>query len=348
VKYLRVLLPYLPLPPENSEPNEWAVKDLNHLKKPDVVVATPVNHRFSGELEYVKAAKSMGIPTVIINQSWDNLTTKGLYHVVPDLLLVWNEAQKKEAVEIHGIPEENIAVTGAPFFDKWFHHRQCEDRKEFCDKVGLNHKKPFVLYLGSSSKIAEDETWLIKDIHDGLEGVGLLVRPHPANTKHYSKLIDGFVPYPSNGSLKIKDDFVVYPIDGELPEDEGSQQDFYNALKQCVCVIGINTSGMIDAVINGKPCIAFMSNKYRLTQRETAHFQQMIETAYVAFTPEKVAYHIARLIGGEDDRWSVRKKFVKQFIRPRGLDRKAGEIAAQEVERIANAKVHRLLHRQQT
>jgi hypothetical protein len=335
VKYLRVLLPYLPLPPENRKPDEWVVKDLIS-RKPDVVVATPVNHRFSGELEYVKAAKSMGIPTVIINQSWDNLTTKGLYHVVPDLLLVWNEAQKKEAVEIHGIPEENIVITGAPFFDKWFHHRQCEDRKEFCDKVGLNHKKPFVLYLGSSSKIAEDETWLIKDIHDGLEGVGLLVRPHPANTKHYSKLIDGFVPYPSNGSLKIKDDFVVYPIDGELPEDEGSQQDFYNALKQCVCVIGINTSGMIDAVINGKPCIAFMSNKYRLTQRETAHFQQMIETAYVAFTPEKVAYHIARLIGGEDDRWSVRKKFVKQFIRPRGLDRKAGEIAAQEVERIAN------------
>jgi len=347
VRYFKPILPYLSLPPEDRKPVfEWVVKDLIS-RKPDVVVAMPVNHRFSGELEYVKAAKKLGIPTVVLNQSWDNLTTKGLYHVAPDLLLTWNDSQRMEAMDIHGIPEENIQVVGAPFFDKWFYHRDVEDRKEFCGRVGINHKKPFILYLGSSFNIAENETWLIRDIYNGLENIGLLVRPHPANTKHYIKLVGSdFVPYTADGALRIKDDFIVYPIGGVLPESDSEQQNFYNALKHCICVVGINTSAMIDAIINGKPCIAFMSDKYRLTQLESTHFKQMLDADVleIARTPADIVNIVESLARGEDVRWQNRRDFVREFIRPKGLDRMAGKLAA---ERIVNAKVRGVLHRQQ-
>jgi hypothetical protein len=332
VRYFRPILPYLPLPSEDRKPLfEWATKDLI-ARQPDVVVATPVNHRFSGELEYVKAAKELGIPTVGVNQSWDNLTTKGLFHVAPDLMLVWNETQKKEAIEIHDISKESIEIIGAPFFDKWFQHRNCENRKKFCKKVGLDHKRPFVLYLGSSSNIAENETWLIEKLYDKLD-IGMLVRPHPANTRNYIKLAGkAFIPL-TKGALRIKDDFVVYPIGGELPEDETAQQDFYNALKHCVCVIGINTSGMIDAVINGKPVVSVMSDEYRLTQSEATHFKQMADADILetANTTQEAVEIIKSLARGEDNRWESRRQFVRKFIRPRGLDRMAGELAAERI-----------------
>ena len=83
----------------------------------DVVIVTPTNLRKGEEIEYVKAAKALNIPTVVPVHTWDNLTTKDLIHVAPDLTLVWNLAQLKEAVDIHGIPECQIVITGTPIMD---------------------------------------------------------------------------------------------------------------------------------------------------------------------------------------------------------------------------------------
>ena len=65
---------------------------------PDAVLATPVNFRHSSaDLEYLKATKWLGIPAVLPVYSWDNLTVRGLVHVIPDLVLAWNEVQAEEA-----------------------------------------------------------------------------------------------------------------------------------------------------------------------------------------------------------------------------------------------------------
>ncbi len=87
--------------------------------RPDIVVASPGNLRFPPEVEYLKAAKAIGIPTVIPVFSWDNLTTKGLYHIIPDLLLAWNQTQVDEANRIHRVPRDRTVITGAPVFDGW-------------------------------------------------------------------------------------------------------------------------------------------------------------------------------------------------------------------------------------
>ncbi len=52
--------------------------------RPDVVVASPFIFPVSKELEYIKAAKALSIPTVGAVLSWDNLTSKGTFHVIPD------------------------------------------------------------------------------------------------------------------------------------------------------------------------------------------------------------------------------------------------------------------------
>ena len=114
-----------------SRPVRWSLRTIERLappdrsvthclreSRPDVVVASPTNMHHSQEVEYVKAAVALGVPTLIPVLSWDNLTTKGLLHVTPEITLVWNSSQAGEAAGIHGIPADRIVVTGSPFLDK--------------------------------------------------------------------------------------------------------------------------------------------------------------------------------------------------------------------------------------
>jgi len=298
----------------------------NH--RPDIVVASPINMRFSEEVEYIKAAKALGIPTAVPVLSWDNLTTKGVFHVIPDLTLAWNHTQFESAKEIHRVPPDKIVVTGAPFFDKWFDSPVAGERESFCRQAGLPPERPFVAYLGSSMNIARDETWLVRELsaclkrhaNPSIKGMNILVRPHPANAFIYERL-EG-------------ENIQVYPKKGALPDTESSMRDFYNTLRYCVATVGINTTGMIDAVIADKPCVTIMTDQYRSTQALTAHFQCLLDADVleIAKSSSECVDILKRLCGGGDSKGHLRRKFVADFIRPRGLQRPAGAVAAEAIE----------------
>lgn len=304
-------------------------------RKPDVLVATPINLRASEEVEYVKAAKALNIPTVVPVLSWDNLTTKGIFHIIPDLTCVWNETQRHEANSINGVPTNQIVVTGSPFFDKWFNNDDLlEGRMQFCQRIGIDPYKPYLVYIGSTNRIAPDEIWLIKEISNCIKDhfeprireLGLLVRPHPTVARKYTKLHD--------------DAFVVWPKHWALPETKESQRDFYNTIYHSMLTIGINTSGMIDAIIINKPCITILTERYRATQEQTTHFKHLLKANVLEVTRsvEEAIEAIIRILDGQDNLRQQRLDFVKSFVRPRGLNRLAGEVAAKAIEMTAQGK----------
>jgi hypothetical protein len=84
---------------------------------------TPLVDYGSYQTDYVKSAHRVGVPVVFAPFSWDNLTNRGLIRVEPDRVLVWNDIQKKEATELHGVSPERVVVTGAPRFDEFFEMR---------------------------------------------------------------------------------------------------------------------------------------------------------------------------------------------------------------------------------
>ena len=206
---------------ESAIPADGAIKCEIGDYAPDVVVCSPLNLRRSEEVEYLKAAKSLGIPTVLPVYSWDNLSTKGLIHVLPDLLLGWNMVHEQEAIEIHGIDPVRVVQTGSPFFDKWFSlPQQFGGREEFMKKVGLDPTRPYLLYLGSSSNIARDESWVVAEIAKQfcndpvLHDMQIFVRPHPANNEVYDKV--------------LREDVAIWPRKKQLPDD----RDFAARLRQ--------------------------------------------------------------------------------------------------------------------
>lgn len=313
-------------------PAQKIVEDIQHYA-PDVVIASPVNMRFaSADLEYLKAAVYLGIPTAVPVISWDNLTTKGIFHIIPDILLVWNDVQQEEALVYQDIPKSRIRIMGAPVFDVWFSHLSLSvSRDDFCYAHGLRSQDPIVLYLGSSAHMAKDETWLVETLRHALDNsddsrvrsTQIIVRPHPANSRIYER-------------LKIKD-IIVLPKEGTLPHSSATLQFFYDTLFFSVCAIdGANTSGIIDSLIAGKSGVVLLTEQYRATQSETIHFSQLITADVLeqAHGAQDFPAILKNLLDGKDSRKEKREVFVAAYIRPRGLDRTAGDAGAEEIDNL--------------
>lgn len=317
---------------ERIAPADKAVLRDIAVFKPDVVVANPTHARCSSvDLEYLKAAKRLGIPTVIPVAGWDNLTTKGAIAIQPDLLLAWNDVQRAEAMEWHGTPGERIRLTGAAFFDDWFSYRKPSiNKKGFCAQYGLREHDPIFLYLGSSKNMAENEVWLVERLHaalthsgnERLKRVQFLVRPHPANYLNYTAIANK--------------DIVIAPK-GELPKSESVMQTFYDALYYTSGAIGVNSSSMLMAIIAGKPVLTLLTDEYRRTQEQTQHFVQLLEhdVLEASETDEGFVKNAVRILDGKDDRRERRAAFIKKFLRPHGLTNAAGEEAAAAIIALA-------------
>lgn len=281
---------------------------------PDVVVCAPCNFGFtSAEIEYLAAAKKMKIATVVPVMSWDNLTTKGVFVTKPDLLLVWNKTQSVEAKE-QGFTASEVRVIGAPMFDWLF------DKKQDFSK---NHKWPIILYLGSSSDIAGDERFLITKLQEALlassdkrlRHAQIVVRPHPLNNSYYRK-------------FRLKN-VKVAPNKG-FPLTVEDRNDYIGLLRICDAVVGVNTSGMIDAIVADKPVMSIILSKYEKTQTQALHFKYLMDSNVLlpVFSVEDFPKQLVKILDGEDSSREQRKLFLKRMIRPCGIDKSAGAGAA--------------------
>lgn len=310
-------------------PDSRVVRKLEN-DPPDVLVACPFIWTLSADADYVKAAARMNIPTVVAVGSWDHLAGKGLFPLIPDVTLVWNEEMALEGIGIQDIPADKIVVTGAPPFDFWFEAEPTIERTSFVEQVGLNDEKPYIIYLCSSKPIAgEDEPRVVKEIaevlnrNNGTKGVQILVRPYPSR----AYLWRGF-DFPN---------VCVWPREGEWPDTDQARQNLFNSIYHSMAVVGINTTAMLEASVLGKPCIAIMTQEFRGSQVERAHFQQILRGGFLetAGSIIEVQRILDDLLNGIDKKAVIRKEFVKNFLRPRGLQHGVAELAANAVEMTA-------------
>lgn len=322
---------------ERAAPCDRQVLALLRDKRPDVLVVTPANMRFSEETDYLKAARRLGVPTALPVLSWDNLSTKGLIQIEPDQLFVWNEAQYDDAINIHKIPPRKVTIAGAPFFDKWFDDDPgLADRAAFCRRVGLDPDRKILLYLGSSANIARDETWFIEAVAARLAkspdplvaGAQILVRPHPANARIYERLEEKGV--------------CVWPRDGALPETREQFALMRETFRHADAALGINTSGMVDAVLANLPVFTIRIARYADTQSNSRHFRQMTaaRALYLQEDVTEFCKDLSAVFAGVDPLAPRRRLFAEAFARPCGAWRAAGDVIAEAILRQARDRRH--------
>jgi hypothetical protein len=323
---------------ERALPTDRWITGIVRQQTPDLVLVTPLVDIGSDQTEFVKSAGTLGVPTGLCVHSWDNLTNKGLIRVVPDRVFVWNDIQKREAVEMHGVPPDAVVVTGAPVFDQWFDRGPSTTREEFCRKTRLPADRPFLLYVGSSAFIAPQEAgfvamWLraIRSAPDTrVRNAAVLVRPHPENVRDWDRL-----------DLSDFPDVVVWPREGANPVDAASKNDFFDSIHHCAAVVGINTTALIEAGIQQRPVFSVRSDDHAVTQEGTLHFQYLLTQGggllhHAQSLDEHVSQLARALAGAGDDERS--RTFIQTFVRPFGLDQPATPRLADGIEALGTLR----------
>ena len=311
---------------ERAVPNSPGIDAFICEHRPDLVLVTPLVELGSPQADYLRCAKARGIRTGLCVSSWDNLTNKGLIQQVPDIVTVWNDAQKQEAIELHGVPAGRVVVTGAQAYDHWFAWAPSTSREDFCRRVGLRADRPFLLYLCSSPFIAPGsseatfvEGWArrLSQGDSRLREVGILIRPHPQNAQQWQDV-----------DLSPLGEVAVWPRAGADPVDAQSKADFYDSMYHCAAVVGVNTSALIESAIVGRPVYTLLAPEFQGTQEGTLHFHHLLHVngglLHVADSFGEHAAQLAEALAAEDGRHAERnRRFLEAFVRPHGLDEPA-------------------------
>ena len=90
---------------------------------------------------------------------------------------------------------------------------------------------------------------------------------------------------------------------------------------------GLNTTGMIDALVSDRPVVALLVDEYANTNASRAvHFKYIIDAGVyeVAHTTEEAARIVGRILGGADKKRESRTRFTRNFVRPYGPEVSAG------------------------
>ncbi len=320
---------------ERMLPASAALEGYLRQHAPDAVVLVSLTYSRSQQMDLLKAARALGIPVAAAIMSWDHLSSKALLHVAPDMVIVWNEVQRREAVDMHGLPADRVVITGAQCYDQWFSRTPKRSREEFCCDMGLRADRPFVLWVHSALSPAPTPPepvlvtqWLqaLRSSSDPrLREVGVLVRPHPERLKEWA------------GVDLARFDNVAFH--GANPIDARAKDDYFDALYYSSAVIGLVTSAFLEAAVVGRPVFTFTLPEYRLHQEQMLHFRYLLEVeGGLLHTAPDVESHLAQLsaaIAQPVHRDERNVRFVRAFIRPSGIDVDATPAFADAVERLA-------------
>ncbi len=322
---------------ERAVPISAALADCIASHRPDVVLVTPMLTLGSEQIDVVRTARRLGVPTGLCVGSWDHLSSKALIRQWPDRVFVWNETQKTEAVSLHRVPAERVVVTGAQCFDQWFDRQPTLDRAAFCARVGLDPARPYVLYVcsalfeGSPSEAEFVRRWatsLRSSDDPRIRHASILVRPHPKRGFEWDTV-----------TLDDLEHTSLWPKQATAPFDADSRSDYFDSMFHSASIVGLNSSALIEGGIVGRPIHTLLLPEFYENQEGTLHFRYLLEGGLLRVSRD-VPSHVDQLaasLAEFDPHVHHNRAFIVQFVRPAGIGRAVTPVFADAVEHLASA-----------
>lgn len=154
--------------------------DFVRAERPDVIFHPSIlAGYFINEL--LQIAPRLGVPLVVMMNSWDNPSVKAMNTGMPDRLVVWGPQTAQHAVEYLGMPPERVVQFGAAQF-QLYREAPRESPAELRRLFGLPEGRPVILYGGGSKSIPESRHLELLDdaIAAGrIPPCHVIYRPHP-------------------------------------------------------------------------------------------------------------------------------------------------------------------------
>jgi hypothetical protein len=126
---------------------------------------------------------------------------------------------------------------------------------------------------------------------------------------------------------------------GSNPMDAESKEDYFESLYYSGALVGLNTSAFLEGAIVGRPLHTILTPEFADNQEGTLHFHYLLKVGGgVLQTSSTFEAHHAQLVASLKDpelRRGVTEQFVREFIRPHGLDARATSFFCDAVDRVS-------------
>jgi hypothetical protein len=123
-----------------------------------------------------------------------------------------------------------------------------------------------------------------------------------------------------------------------LPQSIQSDRTLFDSLHHSAAAVGLNTSAELEAGIAGRPVLTILAPEFAEGQQGTLHFEYLLKErgGFVEVAPDFETHRqqLARAVEGNYDASGIRR-FIEEFLRPRGIDRPVVPIMADAIEGLA-------------
>jgi hypothetical protein len=216
--------------------------------------------------------------------SWDNLPGRGTFPLPADLLLVWNELMREQALTLHQQPASSIEVVGVPQYQLYANLSPL-DRSETLRLLNIPPDAKYILYAANSIQVVPDEADIVKSLVEKLPDLGedifLVIRTHPNDRRDlYQEL------YSNHPKIRINHSNELFAAKADHPKkDMTSVREFGGILKHAEVAIHYFSTIGIDAAFFGTPSVIPTYNQnypihhWNSAPRwaETNHYQNILQ-----------------------------------------------------------------------
>ena len=221
---------------------------------PDIVVL-PSSAYASEDIEFSSICKKKMIPSFLLVDNWDNLSSKSILWSLPNYVGVWGEQSKNHAISIQKFKSENVLLMGSARYDSYFLLRN--------ESLQSHYDFPYVLFVGTSLyfdeiqvlKILDAEISQNRDIYGSLK---VVYRPHPWRQKKEVFPQHDFTSVVLDGQMKNA-------ILGAGVKYQPSLDYYPSLLKNAKFVIGGMTSMVIESLIFRKKFLGLIYDEKYIT-----------------------------------------------------------------------------------
>ena len=323
---------------EQAVPRSRELEAFYREQKPDVVLITPLVDLGSPQLDHYLSARALGLRTVLCVGSWDHLSSKSLLRADPGsrhgLERDAEAGSRSSCTTCRPIgsssPARSATTSGSA-------GSPSRSREEFCEQIGLDGTRPFVLYVCSSlfKNTANEarfvERWIqhVRGSADPvLREAGLLIRPHPRRLDEWQQV--------------DLTEFKNVTLFGSHPVDPSTKDDYFDSLYYASAVVGLNTSAFLEAGVVGKPVLSVLLPEISKDNQEgTIHFHYLLNVGGgLLEVARSLEEHVAQLSATlADPRPGIERarRFTEGFIRPQGLTEPSTPRFATAIEAVGTA-----------
>ena len=191
---------------EAASPASPTLMSLLKETDPDVMLVSPtIWPKDPVEADYLHAGRALGIPTIGYVNSWDNLTSKGTVHVLPDRLHRVERTDRAGGDRDSRHPREHGPDHRRAASRHLLHAASAHDSRRSSAPTWAVPDAPYMVFLCSSRTIWEDESSMVTAMADalarefGAAAPTLVVRPHPTNPEPFKTFSHPGVVHPPEG-----------------------------------------------------------------------------------------------------------------------------------------------------